>query len=172
MANNKRTFGILWRSLVIIFIIFMLFNVVKGYLLTKQDLIDFEKYSVSAEGVVVDVIYETTNGDASRMRYDFKVKFITKEGVEVIFIDNSPIDLGLSPDIGQIVPVKYMPDDPEYARIEVAAQQENSAAYIWLFYILMAVSVLLIVITSFRLIKYIRKDSGYKGDGSEDYGTL
>ncbi|MBN1183816.1 MAG: DUF3592 domain-containing protein [Bacteroidales bacterium] len=172
MKKSQRTFGIIWRLLVIVFIAFMLFMCLKGYRLTKMDLADFEKYSQYAEGVVVDVIYETTNGDASRMRYDFKVRFVTQDGVEVEFIDNSPIDLGLSADIGQIVPVKYMPDDPEYARIEVAAQQANSNAYLWMMAILSAITALLIVITSWRLIKYIKKSSGSIADGSEDYSIL
>ena len=106
-------------------ICFLIMGLVTPYSfwLIENDLAEFEKYSEPAEGTVIAIHTRAMSGQGGRVTSDPEVRFATPDGRTVTFIDRTSVDIDVA--VGQRVPVRYMPGDPEYARIEIA-QADNA----------------------------------------------
>lgn len=154
--KTKNNFGIIWRIAAITFGLFMTVMCLKGLILLENDLKEFNANAVAAKGIVIDIEQRRMSGAEERYYSDPVVKFVTSEGVSVTFTDKSALDLGVV--IGQEVNVKYMPDDPEYAKIDIPSQEMNDQVYVIMMLVLAGAFLLVAIIISFGLRKYMKRE--------------
>lgn len=114
----------------------------------------FSEDALEAEGIVVDKVYTLMSGDGGRYKSDDIVEYVHRNGKIIRFTDHTALDFGVS--IGDKVPVLYIPDDPAYARINLAEQDVNGEMISWLFIILALVCTLIVFFTSRKMIRLVK----------------
>jgi flagellar biosynthesis/type III secretory pathway M-ring protein FliF/YscJ len=143
MAARPSIWQTLWYSFWLLCFLIMALVTPRALWLLEQDRIEFEKYSVEAVGVVIEIHSRAMSGQGGRVTSDPEVRFTDADGRVVTFVDRTAVDIPVQ--VGQQVPVRYMPDDPEYARIEGPQQEQNT----WLMRIVFGGVILLGFIGSF-----------------------
>lgn len=134
------TLGFLGRIAVTLFFVWFTGMCAYASMLWQDDQAEFDARALHADGVVVDEHFEVMSGGGGGVQSDPEVAFQTAEGVAIVFIDTSAIDLGVS--IGDRVDVLYHPDQPDWARIDNGAQDANGIAITVLLGVLTLVSAL------------------------------
>jgi flagellar biosynthesis/type III secretory pathway M-ring protein FliF/YscJ len=128
----------------------------KGLLLLDSDIEDFDKHAVSSSGKVIEIQKRKMSGAEDRYYSDPVVEFITNTGDTVTFIDKSGIDINVK--VGQNVKIKYMPDDPENAKIDIKLE-ESDQVYIIMMAAFAGLFFLVAIIFGFGLRKFLKKNS-------------
>ena len=85
---------------------------------------EFQRRSVATTGTIVKLHVKTRTSGARRLeQIDHEVQFKTEDGTEVTFIDRT---IGNIPaQVGQTVPIRYVPDNPEWAKITIGGVQKR-----------------------------------------------
>lgn len=125
----------------------------KGLYLLNEDFKNFKEKSIATKGKVVKIHYRRMSGAEERYYADPEVQFVTKEGDTVNFVDQSALDLGVVQ--GQEVDIHYMPDDPEYAKID--APEQNDMVYLIMMMVFAAAFLLVAIIFGMGLRKYLKR---------------
>jgi hypothetical protein len=109
------------------FCLFMVVMSAQGGWLLYQDEVVFTREAIPTTGVVVEMRQSNRVSDTA-VRYNPVVRFTTAESLQVTFEDRSA--LAQQVQVGQQVPVRYVPRDPEWAQIGNATGDQSSMVYV------------------------------------------
>ncbi len=125
---------------------------------------EFEEKAVDSTGTVVRMHYETLSTGGRRS--DPEITFQTREGEQVTFIDQTYLNVPVS--VGQQVPVRYMPNDPKWARIAIRdlQKQDRTMALVVLGFLFLA-SIPLLVLTTRAQVRHFRSGRAPAGEGPD-----